>query len=336
VKVLSCFFLIPLLIFSQKKEMPFKTYSFSASEGLGLCLPSGSFIFVSANTFQFPNGSSCKENILLKFREFHSQSDMYFAGLNMLLAAEDGYAMVESIGMFEIQAWCGDKELVIREGKTIQVRMKTRRNSEDNLAFKYDPQKNEWSVNGAIVYDFSFQEEHNKCDSIKYWGAVRVGAPALLASKGKSGGGIFEPEKKVGKIPSGFYKCVNITHTGIYNIGNVIKNIVDVKTTPVFVSAGDSLPLLPTKIYIAYEGYNSLAYYYPDQMNNKFRVYNSKGIKMFLELKNGTMAATVAGEMDNLSFDAYRNKKIKIMMHHKKPAPKNEKEFADATGLIVN
>ena len=74
---------------------------------------------------------------------------------------EDGkkYSLLESVGMFEIEAWCGTTKLILVEGKQIQVRMKTRRNLSGLMSFIYNREKNTWSKYTSKVFDFSYMDK---------------------------------------------------------------------------------------------------------------------------------------------------------------------------------
>lgn len=332
--IFCCLFLFPVLLFSQQKEIPFKTYTLHPIACSGFQASSGSLLFIPPDAFQTESGDPCGGKITIKYREFHSQTDMYYSGLNMLYENSGKYQILESAGMFEIEAWCGDKRLSLKEGKSIQVRMKARRNLPGLEAFIYDTIKNTWSKYESPIIDFSFTDKNNNADNTDLWGSPKVSV-ATATWDPEMSGGVFQPGDLLPKLPEGYFKGMNIKKMGIFNYDGVIKDSLAVPMIPDFFVKVDNAPLYP-KVFVSYEGRNSLVYYFPADFKERFVLLKVKGIRIFTEFKDGTIACTAEGELNKLDLESYRNKKISIGLEKQPMKPKSEKELAALTGLKTN
>lgn len=323
------FLFLPLFLLSQKKEIPFKTFNYNPSGCNGFQAASGSLIFIPDNAFQFDDGSECQEKILIKYREFHSQSDMFYSGLNMLLEKDGKVFILESAGMFEIQAWCGDKKLKLKNDKTIQVRMKTRRNPDNLMSFIYNNNKNVWLPYNSKVIDFSFFEKNNKADSSDLWGSTQITGTAVQILEGDE---IVSIANAMTQLPEGFFKGMNIKNLGIFNYDAVIKDSLAVPMQPEFVVNPGTIKL-EQKLYVMYENINSLIYYSPDDFKERFVLLKTKGIRMFTEFKDGSVACLKPGSLNEVDVEEYRNKTIQFVLEKQALKPKNENELSKITGL---
>lgn len=324
---------MPLFLLPQKKEIAFKTFTLNPSTCNGFQSSSGSLIFVPDNAFLTEDGLACSEKVTIKYREFHSQTDMFYAGINMIFEDDKKYRILESIGMFEIQAWCGTKKLFLKEGKSIQVRIKTRRNLDGLMSFIYNSEKNTWSKYSSKIFDFSYRENNNKADSTNLWGSAKI-SPQATANI-EYDGGVFQPGVYVAKLPEGFFKGMNINKLGLFNYDGVIKEELAVPMVPEFFVKQDGSKI-QQKIYVVYQSRNSVVYYNPDDFAEHFVLLKAKGTRIFTEFADGSVACTSSGELDKLELELYRNKTCKIMLEKQPLKPKSEKELIAATGLNNN
>jgi hypothetical protein len=329
---LIAFFLSPILLLSQKKEFAFKTFTLHPVACSGFQTGSGSFIFVPQDAFVTESGESCTQKITIKYREFHSQTDMFYSGLNMIFNDNGKYRILESAGMFEIQAWCGDKKLLLKEGKMIQVRMKTRRNIDSLRSFIYNYENNTWSKYSARVFDFSYFKNKNSKDSLALWGSPAITSPQPSQDFESETGGNWVPEKLYNELPEGFFKGMNIGKLGTFNYDGVIKDSLAVPMIPQF-TIRTSADTIQTKLFVAYEGKNTLVYYFPWDFKEHFVLLNVRGIKMFTEFSDGSIAVLKNGELDKVNLETYRNKSIQISLDKQPAKPKSEKELSAITGL---
>lgn len=328
--ILFFFGLWPVLLSSQNNEIAFKSYTINGNFCKGIQTHYGSLLFIPENAFITEDNSDCTGIITIKYREFHSQTDMYYAKLNMIYEDGKRFHLLESVGMFEIEAWCGDKKLKLKENKQIQVRMKTRRNLKDLFSFIYNPKKNTWTKYESSVVDFSFFDKKNNADSAALWGSARV-SPEILTMDAEMEG-VYNPVKYFNKLPEGYFKGMNIKEMGIFNYDGVIKDSLAIPMQPELFVRGTETKL-EQKVYVTYPNKNMLVYYYPHDFKENFVLLNVKGIKLFTEFSDGTLAITKDEEVSKLSLESYRGKVIKLVFDKIPAKPKNEKELAAATGL---
>lgn len=213
--------------------------------------------------------------------------------------------------------------------------MKTRRNIADLKSFIYDSKKNVWNKYEGPVFDFSYFEKNSKADSTSLWGSGKVSAATATWDPEMNGERVFQPGDYAAKLPEGFFKGMNIKNMGIFNYDGVIKDSLAVPMVPQLALRPTDTPF-ESRIFVTYEGRNTLVYYYPDDFKERFVLLKVKGIKVFTEFKDGSLACTKEGEIDKLDLEALRNKTIKINFDKVPTKPKSEKELAAATGLKTN
>jgi hypothetical protein len=325
--------LSPIFLTAQDGEIPFKTYTVNPDFCRGFQTSTGSFIFIPDNAFGTEDGSMCSERIIIKYREFHSQTDMFYSGLNMIWDDNGKRRMLESVGMFEIQAWCGNKRLVLKEGKQIQIRMRTRRDLNGLMSFIYDDKKNMWTRYPSQVMDFSFREKQNNADSVSFWGSSRTVTDNGAAVWDVEGGNeVMVFTEMARRMPEGFFKGMNIKNMGVFNYDGVIKDSLAVPMQPELFMRNATAPF-QGKLYVVYPNKNTLVYYNPDDLKERFVLLNVKGIKMFVEFTDGGFGLTKDAEIDELSIAGLKGKIVKFIFDKVPGKPKNEKELAGKTGL---
>jgi hypothetical protein len=321
--------------FSQIKNIQFTEYEYFNSNCNGYKYNTGTFFYVPENAFCFDDGTSCKEKITIKYREFHTQVDMLVAGINMIAKLNGKDAILESVGMFEIKAECKGKPVNLCNGKSIQVRMKCNRNLPNIAAYKYDEKLNWWNYNGQ-VYDFSFDnkkpyEEPNRwgngpINGIDSVDAIRVdsmGNEVMVRSI--ASGYINNP------ITEGIFKAMNVQSMGIYNYDCVINDKDAVPMIPEFV-LNNGEPVVE-QIYVAYESRNTLVNYYKDDLSERFVLLNIKGIKIFTILNDGSYAVLKPGSLDNLNLLAMKGTKQKFILEKKPKLPKTKEDVSKLAGI---
>lgn len=123
-----------------KLDVPFKTFNYNNKKGSTIELPSGTLIEIPKNAFQDEDGNPVKENIEIKYREFHDIADIMLSGIKMTY--EDGD--FESAGMFEIRAEESGRKLELREDKSIDIEMASYRAGEFD-SFAMNEETKEWN-----------------------------------------------------------------------------------------------------------------------------------------------------------------------------------------------
>ncbi len=331
-KKLVCFlsgFFLFLNSFAQMENISFMEYDYQNKFCSGFKYGNGSLIFIPNNAFCFADGSNCDGKIKIKYREFHSQVDMLVANLNMLLNRGGKQFILESAGMFEIKAECDGKPMVLCEGKSIQVRMKCRRNLNNLEGFKYNEAINRWE-DCCKVYDLSY-DSTAKTNDVKLWGTGAMENTSEVAGVDPEGNEFVDIKKMLGELPQGYFKGMSISSLGIYNYDKVIEDELAVLMIPEFmVNTGEPIG---EKIFVAYENRNTLIYYSQSDFAERFVLLNTKGIKIFSKLKDGSYATLKDGSLDKMNIKLMQNTKQTFVLEKQPFKPKNKAELAKVTKI---
>ncbi len=339
-KILTTIALI-FVFFAGKAQIPnvsFMEYNYQTNSCNGFKYGSGSLIFIPANAFVMEDGSACQGSIKVKYREFHTQTDMVVAGLNMLLSRGGKDYILESAGMFELRAECNGKPMKLADGANIQVRMICRRNVKNVEAFVYDEKQRKWLDNGK-VYDFSYSQQKPKNDNA-LWGASGVPSggtdSVMVETVDGDGNGVYQTmaeaygfDDKV--LPDGFFQGMNLKTLGFFNYDGVIKDIDAVPMIPEFVvNTGDAIDGI---VFVAYPSKNSVVTYYKDDFAERFVLLNTKGIKIFTKLKDGSFATLKEGTLDKANIKLMKGTKQKFVLEKQPIKPKTKEELASVTKI---
>ena len=142
--------------YEQKVEPPiaasdiaWSLFTFKQDTAITIHTSKGSTIKIDPNTFIHSNGSAVSNQILLKFREMHTVSDIFKSGIPMSVDSSRD-AFLQSGGMFEIRAFDNNEELTIANGKTIAVELASFRNSDGYSLYHLNDNKN-WNVQDTFI-----------------------------------------------------------------------------------------------------------------------------------------------------------------------------------------
>lgn len=313
---------------SQISNVPFMEYDYQSNGCTGFKYGTGSLIFIPGNAFCMEDGSACNGKIKIKYREFHSQTDMLVSGLNMLLQRDGKDLILESVGMFELRAECDGKPMKLCDDKVIQVRMKCKRNLPNLQAFSYDEKQNRW-IDYGQVYDFSYDKNKPYAEPNR-WGNSPINAADSVDVE------TFDPEGELsyqkvfasmmGELPDGYFKGMNIKNLGIFNYDGVLNDKDAIPIIPEFVvNTGDAIGEL---VYVAYAKRNTLITYYASDFAERFVLLNTKGIKIFTKLKDGSYATLKEGSLDKSNIKLMQGTKQKFILEKQPIRPKTKEELA--------
>jgi hypothetical protein len=322
-------------ISAQISNVSFMEYVYENKGCNGFKYGDGSLIFVPGNAFCMEDGSACNGTIKIKYREFHTQTDMLAAGINMLLKRSGKDMILESVGMFELRAECNGKPMKLCDGKSIQVRMKCRRRLANVEGFMYDEKSRRW-FDYDKVYDFSYNKANPRNDD-NNWGAPPQNTDTIVQENVESDG--YESYTKVfanmmGELPDGYFMGMNVKNLGVFNYDGVIKDKDAIPMIPEFaVNTGDPIGEV---LYVAYTGRNTLVTYYPDDFAERFVLLNTKGIRIFTRLKDGSYATLPEGFLDKANIKLMQGTKQKFVLEKQPKKPKTKADLANVTKISNN
>lgn len=105
---------------------PTNEFSFSTNKEQLLITAKFSRIKVPGRAFERADGSEPSGSVRLVFREFQTTGEIIASGHPMIYVEPSGDTIqFESAGMFEIRAYEGKDELILKKGKTIRVELTT-------------------------------------------------------------------------------------------------------------------------------------------------------------------------------------------------------------------
>jgi hypothetical protein len=328
-------FISCLSLRAQITNIPFTEYVYENKSCNGFRHSDGSLIFAPNDAFCLEDGSNCNGTIKIKYREFHSQTDILVAGFNMLLQRNGKNMILESVGMFEIRAECNGKPMKLRDGKSIQVRMKCRRTLPNLEGFIYDEKTKRW-VDYDKVYDFSYNKQNPKNDFLN-WGNGTQNVPDTVQSVQYDSLGnefytnLTNGARFISELPDGYIQGMNIKTLGIFNYDGVIKDKDAIPMIPEFaVNTGEPIGDV---LYVAYANRNTLVTYYLDDFAERFVLLNTKGIKMFTKLKDGSYAILTEGSLDKKNIQLMQGTKQKFTLEKQAKKPKSKEELASVTKI---
>jgi hypothetical protein len=142
--------------YEQKIEAPlvgsalaFDLYAYKQDTSIRIATPKGTVIEIEPNTFAHANGSRVSNQIIIKVREMHTANDIFKSGIPMSVDAGRN-DFLQSGGMLEIRAFDNNEELVIANGKSINVALAHFKPSNGYSLYHFNEHQN-WQVNDTFV-----------------------------------------------------------------------------------------------------------------------------------------------------------------------------------------
>jgi hypothetical protein len=102
-------------------SLPVYTEKISVSGDKTLKMPTGAEIDIPANAFIDRHGNEIKGDVTIKYKEIKSPADIIIENINMTYDSAGQTYQFMTAGMFDLRAFSGDNELLLKEGKSIEV-----------------------------------------------------------------------------------------------------------------------------------------------------------------------------------------------------------------------
>ncbi|MFN0216327.1 MAG: hypothetical protein ACKVT2_18870 [Saprospiraceae bacterium] len=105
-------------------DVPMQTFVINPSRDTTIKLPSGTTLTFSANSIVNSEQHFVTDMIEIRVREFKKSHEIIASGIPMrFLDGENKAQWMQTAGMFEVQGWCGGKQVALAAGKTIKVNL---------------------------------------------------------------------------------------------------------------------------------------------------------------------------------------------------------------------
>jgi len=129
--------------------LAFNLYAYKQDTSIRIATPKGTVIEIEPNTFAHKNGARVSNQIIIKVREMHTANEIFKSGIPMSVDAGRN-DFLQSGGMLEIRAFDNNEELVIANGKSINVALAHFKPSNGYSLYHFNEHQN-WQVNDTFV-----------------------------------------------------------------------------------------------------------------------------------------------------------------------------------------
>lgn len=121
-----------------------KLIQFKQDKDTLIQLKNGTQIGIPKNCFINAKGEQVTDNIKIIYKEYSNPLSIFASGIPMSTMVNGEAKTLTSAGMFEIRAYSNDKELQIKEGKTIDINFASIDDGKKYNFYEFDKQKNTW------------------------------------------------------------------------------------------------------------------------------------------------------------------------------------------------
>ena len=128
----------------QKVKIAPQTFTVSAETGGEIKLENGTRITVPPMAFVDKSGKPVTGEVQLKYREFHSAVDIMVSGIPMKFTDSGKEYDFESAGMFEINGYSGGQEVMVGEGKELNIQLAGNKADNDYNYYYFDTAAGQW------------------------------------------------------------------------------------------------------------------------------------------------------------------------------------------------
>lgn len=119
---------------------------------------SGSRITIPSGVLVDSLGNLIKGKVILKYREFLDQKDIFMSGIPMNYDSSNTHFNFESGGMFELLAYHNDFPVFIKENNSIQVDLASEEIGNNFNIYYYSPSKKNWVYKEKDISGFNDKE----------------------------------------------------------------------------------------------------------------------------------------------------------------------------------
>lgn len=133
----------------QAVDVAFNNFEINNSKAQTLELENGTTIEIPANAFVDANGNPVTDKVNINYREFHDAAAILASGIPMKAFHNGREGVMQTAGMFEINANVGESEVSVAEGKNIRVNMASNVEGDNYDFWSFDKQNGNWENKGT-------------------------------------------------------------------------------------------------------------------------------------------------------------------------------------------
>lgn len=135
-------------------DVPYEDFLIDNTKDTNIQFSTGSVIAIPANAFKSADGSEIdKQKVNLKYREFHNPYDLFVSGIPMEYDSAGVNYTFETAGMIDVMAFDGDKELILKDDKSLEISMLSDNTDIDFNVYDLDEETGVWSYRGKNIVE---------------------------------------------------------------------------------------------------------------------------------------------------------------------------------------
>ena len=147
---------------SKELDVPFKSFEIKTTETQTLNLENGTSIDIPANAFVDANGQAITTPVQIQYREFHTAADLVASGIPMKASHNGQTGIMQTAGMFEINATADDVPVFVDNQKNITVNMASNIGEEGYDFWAFDKKQGSWINKGTSTPQPNTQKQAAK------------------------------------------------------------------------------------------------------------------------------------------------------------------------------
>lgn len=130
-------------------DVDFNQFNVENSKSQKLQLDNGTSIEIPANTFVDKNGQPVTSPVNIQYREFHNAAEILASGIPMKAFYNGEEGIMQTAGMFEINATVDNEEVFIADGKEVTVNMASNVDGDNYDFWLFNRGEGNWENKGA-------------------------------------------------------------------------------------------------------------------------------------------------------------------------------------------
>jgi hypothetical protein len=138
-----------------------------AEKGDTLLFANGTRIIIPADAFTTHSGKAVKGEVTVRYREFHNAASLILAGIPMSYDTAGTQQYLRTAGMFEFRAAQKDSDLLIADGKKVNVRLASYTFGNDYNFYYLNEEARTWDYLGTDTAEVNYEKLKLKAELVK-------------------------------------------------------------------------------------------------------------------------------------------------------------------------